>query len=375
MTRRSGLLGRGRSSWTGCVGLVAVLVMATGAAAAASECGGADCRAADRGHAPDAEVSLEASPVPAADEGDLVLDEDGLPTLTFMPSGKASQTAVHDYLVTNTGSTELRDVTLTTSHGEELSAGSLAPGESVTLRGRRTITYDQARSGLAGLVTHEAVVSAAAAHGTVDARTEVTIGVTAVLASPGLALVEEVVPGGDVSVGADGRPQLVWSEAEVAADTTKVVRYRVTATNVGEVALHDLEVTDVSGDGADVLVAGHSLAPGETVVTQVDRRFTLTEVLPGARAGEPVEAQVRTMSTARAVDGTGAVADAAAASVLDVRTEVRPPVDPGPAPTDRADMLPAAGPGEVLALLLAAGLLLAVGAGALRSARPVPRRG
>lgn len=316
-----------------------------------------------------AAVTLEVSPVVdgSPDGGHLVTDpQTGLATLTFTPTGPAEQLAVLDHTVSNTGAVLLSEVVLVADGtGAPVDVGPLAPGEARVVRVGRTFTFEQVAGGLAGVLDQGATVTGRA-EGDVVATAAGTspLQLVAVLASPRLGLVKQVVAGaGDVTTGVDGTPVVTWSARAATAGEARLVRFRLRVTNLGTTVLHDLDVVDPMLDAEPLPVdsGDQGLAPGASTVLEVDHLLDPHDVLPAGPLAGWVEEDVRNVAVARGRDAAGVVvAEATAEAVLRVRA----------APTAGAvEVLPAAGPGAAPGLFTGAMLFSALGAVALRGTR------
>lgn len=224
-------------------------------------------------------IELTVTPVVGdeAEDGDLVAVDQGLVALFFSPTAPAEQRAIHEFRVRNTGSGSLHDVAVTDERiGTVLDPAAetvLAPGEVVVVRSAMTFTFEEAATVLGGLFT-----STATATGTDDAGTTVAdtadarLELVAVLASPTVDLLFEVVPSaGDVG-GADP-PTVQWTRDQAAADEPRMVRYRVTVTNTSSVDLEQVElVVDVLPTPLVTAADGIVLAPGDELIREFDRQ-------------------------------------------------------------------------------------------------------
>lgn len=388
---------RGRP-WAGACAslLLAVLVVAAAAPAAATTCTdgtdgtdgcgssehGSEARSAD---APGdtgqdaAGLALEVVPVvgDGPDDGDLTRDEEtGLATLTFSPSTPAEQIAVYAYTVTNTGTVPLNDLEIVDDRlGTVLAATdgtSLAPGEATTLRASAVLTFDEVAGGLAGLLTSSVTATATDADGTqVTGQDDAVVQLVAVLAAPHVDLQLDVVVGAGDVVDEGGVPTLVWPAEAVAAGEVRTVRYLVTVTNTGPVALQAIEVAlDVLAAPVVAADDGRTLEPGASFTVEVDRQVVPDDVPTAvATAGGDAEADLPAAASLHATDSTGtqsvtATDDALVHAVL-VGTDVRGEVLPAAGARVAGGLLPAA-----LLLLWSGVALLGVGQpGRVRSAR------
>lgn len=338
--------------------------------------------AAEPAESPDepgtAALTLTVAPVvgDGPEDGDLVADpETGLPTLTFSPTSPSTQTAAHDFTVTNTGQVALHDVGITDDRiGTVLDpeAGTtLEPGASTTVRAAATFTYEEARSGTAGIVVTGARATATDETGAAATATgESTIQVVAVLATPMVSVDLEAVIGNGVVEGPGGVPTISWSAQEAAVGEERTIQYRLTIANTGTVELVDVTaVVDVLGSQLTATAEGTTLAPGQTTVVEVSRTLT-----PDEMGGDPADGvEVRATAEVQAQDSGGqAVTATDEAVVLGIVV----------GPEEPEETLPAAGPPRatngLLALAVTAWLsgavLLAVSRRrTVAAARPVRR--
>lgn len=323
--------------------------------------------------APAAEPDLELTVTPVVgdgpDDGDLVTDpETGLPTLSFSPTGPAEQTAAFDFTVTNTGEVALHDVAVSDARiGVVLDAASgttLAPGEATTIRATTTFTYAEATSGTAGLVVTGAQATGSDDSGeTVEATTESTIQVVAVLATPSVTVALEALVGtGDVVAGVGGMPTLSWSAEDAAAGDERTIHYRLTITNTGPVELVEVTaVVDVLGMQLVATDADTALAPGETTAVEVSHTIT-----PDEMGGDPATGvEIRAVADVQATDDTGQTASATDEAVV-----LGVVVQPEALDQEVAEELPAAGPGDAGVLLAVVAACLSLGGALLLVSRP-----
>ncbi|QIK63514.1 hypothetical protein G7068_10120 [Leucobacter viscericola] len=199
----------------------------------------------------------------------------------------AGETVNYTFVATNTGSRELRDVSVaedqfTNGAGDALSLstpitvvkpadfnGTLAPGASVTYQASYVVTVDDQVAG--GEITNSAIATGKSATGDpVEASSEVAVNVD--LAKPGIDLVKSVA----------NKPS-----NGTAFTPGEKVEYSFTVRNTGNVPLSAVEVTEDSftnakGDALKLdgpLVAPQGfdglLNPGETVV--LSGTYTVTK--------------------------------------------------------------------------------------------------
>lgn len=241
-------------------------------------------------------------------DGDLVADpETGLPILFFTTNDRGPKTAVFEYTITNLGPGPLSNVVLTDDRlGSIVEAAdglNLAPGASTTVRASEQFTYDDAAGGLDTVIVNVGVVTASGEDGSeVSDTDDAAIQLVAQQSSILIDLQKDVVAGaGDVEVD-EGMPTVTWSQAELEANASKVVRYAFTITNVGPSTIVDVELTDPMISDQPILSAadGVTLQPGASTTVEVDHLLTADEAFPeGPTAGE-----VRNVATVRGANAT-----------------------------------------------------------------------
>lgn len=311
---------------------------------------------------PTSGIELTVTPVVGdePEDGDLVAVDEGLVALFFSPTAPAEQRAVHEFRVRNTGSGSLHDVAVTDERiGTVIdpAAGTvLAPGEEVVVRSAMTFTFEEAATVLGGLFTSTVTATATDDAGTTLTDTaDATLELVAVLSSPSVDLLFEVVPNaGDVE-GADP-PTVQWTSDEAAADEPRTVRYRVTVTNTSSVELEQLElVVDVVPTALVTAADGLVLAPGEELIREFDRQLHPGDL---GDVGAPADGvDIVATATFTAVGGTqGQTATVRDDAVL--RATVLP----------AGEVLPAAGVDPTTGFSLAL-LLLAAGVATVRVGR------
>ncbi|WP_285462408.1 hypothetical protein [Agromyces sp. NBRC 114283] len=257
------------------------------------------------------------------------------------------ETITYSFVVTNTGNVTLADVTVEEgdfSGSGELSAvscpaeaASLAPGDRVTC----TATYEVTQAD----VDRGSIENSATANGVPPA------GGDPVGSEPGEARVpQDPAPGLSLVKSAD---------AERAERPGQLITYSFTISNIGNVTVSDIVVSDDDFSGAGELSAIEcptdplSLAPGETAVCTATY-----DVRPGDLDGRPL------MNTASASGtGPGGTPVTSASSTVAVPTSAQASPVPGPGQLSRTGIELGAG------ILLLVALLLSVGAGTIVVAR------
>ncbi len=216
----------------------------------------------------------------------------------LIPVYEQGATADYRFRVTNTGDTPIANVDLTDDHcngapalggGDAAPPGVLDVGETWFL----SCTVVQLAAGFTNIatVTGDSVPGPPAGSGATERATIEVAG------TPGVTIEKQVK-----------RPSGVWADS-ATIDRGATVRFRIQVTNTGEVALHDLVVTDGRAPACARTIAG-PLDPGQSTgfwtcsLTDVSAAFTNT-----ARV------------TATPVTGSGAVHDSDGASVH-VRTRL-----------------------------------------------------
>lgn len=325
-------------------------------------------------------IELSVTPVvgDGPDDGDLV-PVDGHPdlfALLFSSSTAFEQQAVYELRVSNVGDAPLRDVAV--SHErmgivlEAAEGRTIEPGEELILRGAMSFTFTEVATTLGGLHESTATASATLDDGT-DVRdsTDIVLELVAVLSTPSLDVVVEVVPseGGDVTVGEP--PTLQWTDAQLEAGERRVAPHRVTVTNSNDVEVAQVVVeTDHAEEPLVSLEDGIVLAPGESIVLEFDRVVEASEAVAADLAGLGAADLVTTV-TATGVDSvqeqTALGRDQTVLRALLVADE----------PDDAAVLaatLPAAGSNRGVLLGVPALLFIVGGLAMLAAGRPGRRR-
>ncbi|MFC0600819.1 hypothetical protein ACFFHI_20910, partial [Streptomyces palmae] len=177
---------------------------------------------------------------------------------------QVGSTVRYAYTVTNTGGTTLHNLVVRDDHATDVTcdATTLAPGQSTTCTSSYTIRQadiDACREGEGGEGT-ECVITNVAQAGAMDpAGREIVsepdeASVTVPIGAPGITVAKRVVSPGPFHVG-------------------DVVEYAYTATNTGNVPLHDLTVND--DKVTDITCRATTLAPRES--TTCTGTYTVTQ--------------------------------------------------------------------------------------------------
>lgn len=315
-------------------------------------------------------------------DGDLFA-ADGMAHLAFTPENGFQQSAVHEYVVTNTGDVPVEDVEIADDRVGIVLDGDdgtvLQPGEAVTVRATMDFSFPDAQSVPSELLATPATATARTGSGdVVSSSAQSTIAPVVLIAPIGALDVDlAAVPTPDVVFGGSA-PVMTWTIAAARAGETRTIGYRVRVGNPGVQTVTGLTGTlEVAGQQVDVAFPVASLAPGEETAVTVthDVRADDLMVMPDVDASTLVSAT----ATVEGADPTG-TGGALGADDAIVRAVVHVPdarvlsgvVTADPDGADGA--LPAAGLGTGLSIVPLVLLLVAMGAAALRFGATAARR-
>jgi hypothetical protein len=254
---------------------------------------------------PSVSIAKSATVTPAADQA----------------GAKVGDTIAYSYLVTNTGMTGLTTVAVSdpglgTVTCPVPAAPGLDPGAAVTCTATATHTVTQADVD-AGSIADTATATGTDAGGTVSAVSAPSTATVAVVAAPAVSVV----------VAATVSP----SSHQGAAELGDTVAYSYTVTNIGNVTLKTVAVSDPTVGAITCPVpASPGLAPGASEVCTADALHTVTQA-------DIQAADIIDVATATGTDTHDAVSPVSAPSSADVKTAavvtVTPVTPPATTPT------------------------------------------